>query len=109
MFKKVKRKTNNDNNSKKCFWFFSVLIIFSLFSYGYLVRSTIINIVERKNMESKFFALNSEIIDLESDYIKTKSSITQELAYNLGFIFSNDKKFVSKNNDFTLSLITSEF
>lgn len=104
------RKDNRINNcepTKVWFWSLILVIIICLFSYGYLVRGTIVNIVARQNMEDNLSALNSKVLALESEYIKAKNSVTEEMAYNLGFIPSLNQKFVVRNANPGLSLLTS--
>jgi hypothetical protein len=103
-----KNKTiNNSEPLKIWFWFLVVILFVSLFSYGYYVRSAIVNIVERQNIENSLADLSSRVLDLESEYIKVKNSITVELAQNMGFITSSNQKFVTKSvSGPGLSLVT---
>lgn len=93
-----REKRIDSNREPVKFWFWSLVVVFSfcLFSYGYLVRGAIVNIVARQNMESEILALNSNVIKLESEYIKLKNSITLELAQNMGFVNVSAQKFVTK-------------
>lgn len=92
-----KRKNNNSIEPLKI-WFWSLIgiFVFCLFSYGYCVRGAIVNIVTRQNMESELSLLDSKVIQLESEYIKVKNSITSELAQGLGFIEASNQKFVTR-------------
>lgn len=91
-----KRKKNNIETPKVYFWSLIGLVIFCLFSYGYCVRGTIVNIVTRQNMENELSVLDSKVIQLESEYIKAKNCITNDVAQELGFIQAPEQKFVTK-------------
>ena len=98
---------NNIEPIKIWVWSLAVVFLFSLFSYGYFIRVTTVNIVSRQNMESELTVLNSKVVDLESTYIKNKNSISKEKAYSLGFIAVSDQKYVKKITEKSgLSLIT---
>lgn len=91
-------------------WFWSLVMLFvlGLFSYGYLVRGVIVNIVARQNIGSELSFLNSKVSDLESEYIKAKNDITLEKAHDLGFVVVSSQKFVTRNtNNPGLSVITN--
>jgi hypothetical protein len=104
------RKQNRINNcepNKKYFWSLLVILTLCVISYGLLFRGALVNIVARQNMESELSSLSSKVANLESDYIKAKNGITQELAVNLGFIAVSNQKFVTKDTKTTgLSLVT---
>jgi hypothetical protein len=97
MFKRKNKKINNREPLKIWFWSLIGIFIFCIFSYGYCVRGTIVNIVERQNIENEISVLNSKINDLESEYIKAKNNITPELATSLGFVSVSTHKFVTKS------------
>ena len=95
---------------KKYVWLLLLVLLFGLFTYGYLVRGAIINIVDRQNMENNLSGLNSRILSLESEYLKLKNAVTPELAFDLGFVQATAKKFVAKDTkNPNLSLVTSGF
>ena len=80
------KRINNCEPLKKWFWSFIMVLIICLFSYGYCVRTAIVNIVERQNMESELSTLDSKVQILEAEYFKAKNSVTPELAQTMGFI-----------------------
>jgi hypothetical protein len=91
------RQDNKQNNSEPLkIWIWSLITVFffGLFSYGYCVRGTIVNIVARQNMDSQISVLHSKVSVLEAQYLKAKNNITPELAQNLGFVAVIDQKFV---------------
>ena len=104
---KKERKISNTEPQKKWFWFLIGIFFFCLFSYGYLVRGTIVNIVYRQGIEEKLSSLNSIVTNLESEYIIAKNSVTLEKAYELGYIYTANQKFVTRTiNSPSLSLLT---
>lgn len=108
MFNKKNKKLNNSEPLKKWFWSLIFVLTLCIFSYGYCVRAAIVNIVQRQNMESEISALNTKVVTLESEYIKTQNSITPELAADLGFIPLANTKFVAKTVSTPgLSLLTN--
>lgn len=107
MSKKYNKITNNSEPLKGYFWTLVLVLVFCLFTYGYLVRGAIVNIVERQNTEKALAEVNSRVLALESEYFKVKNSITLDLAADLGFITPVSQKFVTKGSDHVgLSLIT---
>lgn len=109
MLNRRNKRIDNSEPTKIWFWALTGIFILCFFSYGYLVRAAIVNIVSRQNIESELSVLNSKILDLESEYIKTKNSITMETANSLGFVAVSSQKFVTKSINIPgLSLATQE-
>jgi hypothetical protein len=107
MFGKNKKIIDSSEPVKKWVWFAFSVFIFCAVSYAYFVQAAVVNIVTRQDMEADYYELNSEIVHLEAEYIKIKNSITPELAVDLGYITSNNTKFIIKNTKTpALSLIT---
>lgn len=105
---KKKNKKINSSQPKAYFWILVSIFFFCLFSYGYMVQASIVNVVDRQAMEEEISLLNSNILDLECSYIKSKNAINLELASDLGFIPGNSQKFVTRNSsNLGLSLITN--
>lgn len=108
MFNKKDKRINNREPNKVYCWSLITMLSLCLFSYGYFVRGVTVSIVARQTMEENLSNLNSRVITLESEYIKTKNSITGEMAQNLGYISPSNQKFVSKDTrNPGLSLVTT--
>ena len=110
MFNRKDKKINNSEPLKV--WVLSLLglSVFCLFSYVYLVRGAIVNIVARQNMELSLASLDSKVAVLEAEYFKAKSNVTPELAHKLGFVTVSDadQKFVMRDTKVLgLSLLTT--
>jgi hypothetical protein len=107
MLKNKNKKINNNEPLKKWIWTLVVVFVFCFFSYGYCVRGAIVNIVDRQKMESEISVLASRVLDLESEYIKTKNSISLDMANELGFVSISNQIFVTQTvTNPGLSLIT---
>jgi len=89
-------KINTKNIEQKLIWgVFGLLLFFSI-SYVYFINQTILNIVARENLEGDIVALNSEISEMEFEYIAQKNKITLSYAYSVGFKDANNVKFASR-------------
>jgi len=98
-------KINTNNLERKIFWFLSVFVITSIIFYGFLVNQTVINIVERENIQDEITMLNSEISGLEFDYIALKNEINLKYAYSVGFEDAKNVEFASRRlSDKVLSI-----
>lgn len=107
---KKDRRINNSESGKVWFWSLTCMVGLCLFSYVYMVRGTIVNIVARQNMETELSVLSTKVTDMESVYIRAKNGITEDLAYNMGFIPATNQKFVSRSVRATsLSLVIPGF
>ncbi len=53
--------------------------------YLFLLGSSVLNIVERKTLESQAHTLSNEIGALELDYLQVSNSIDRELSVSMGF------------------------
>jgi hypothetical protein len=94
---KINKRIDNSEPLRVWFWSLVVVLFICIFSYGFCVRGAIVNIVDRQSMESELAALNSKVLNLESEYIKAKNAVTLEKAYSLGFIAVSDQKFVTRS------------
>lgn len=74
---------------------FSVMIVL-VGLYGFLISTSIINVLVREEVGQNIADLHSYISDLESEYLMLKNSITLGLAYDLGFTDTAKKTFVTR-------------
>ena len=63
------------------FGLFALLILFYLFLLG----SSVMNVVERKTLESEAHMLANEIGTLELEYLQISNTIDRELSVQMGF------------------------
>ena len=92
----ISKQLNINYLERKLFWFFAGLLLFSIIFYAYLVNQTILNIVERENIQENIIALSSEVSGLEFDYISLKNEINFDYAYSIGFVKVENVKFASR-------------
>jgi hypothetical protein len=84
----------------------SILILFSSL-YIFFIKQTIVNVVERERFTKESRLLSSELGDLESKYIATKSKITLEYAKSLGFVDSKKTNYITRKNLSKVALVQS--
>ncbi len=93
---KVTKQLNINNIEKQIFWGVFTLLLLLGTSYVFFVNKTILNIVERESFEEKIITLNSQISELEFDYIALKNNITIDYAHSVGFHNVDSVKFASR-------------
>jgi|GEM_PF-1959495 len=81
-----------------------VLILCSVLSYGYLINSTIGNVVARQKAQSSITTLSAELASLETAHLQLKNRISPALATQLGFVGVAEPHFVAYNQSQSLSL-----
>lgn len=92
-----------DRLSVTLFWSLLSILIVLVGSYGYVVNQTVWNAFNKDKSEEEIVALNSELGDLEFQYMSLSNNISIEKAYELGFqnavgktLFAS-REFVAKN------------
>jgi hypothetical protein len=110
MVETIKNKIDSIGiREKKIFWVLFSVFAFLLFSYGFLVNSTMMNAVSMQKMEKEMVALNSDVNSMEFDYLNIKNKITMDYANSLGFVSVSYDKFASVSSDkYSLSLSINE-
>ena len=97
MTKTFKNKILNiEDPKKKVFWSFVMFAIMFSGLYLYYVNRTIINVVERQNIEKQIANINSRISDTEISYMNLKNNINYEFAVSKGFVRVSNEKYVSR-------------
>jgi hypothetical protein len=78
----------------------SVLIMIAIcaFGYVYFVSTSVLNIIARKDAHNQIANLESTIGSLESDYFSLSSSISREVANELGLVSLSSKSFVTRTS-----------
>lgn len=96
MTKAIKNKIRNiENMGKNIFWSFVAFAVFLSASYLYFVNRTVVNAVERQNIEKEIILISSQISDLEESYLGLKNKINLDYAFSKGFIKVSNEKYVS--------------
>lgn len=81
---------------------FSLLL--SLFVlYMYFVSASVVHVVMRQEAQREISALHSEISTLEAAYIKAQHSVSSDIAQLNGYVETNTKVFIGRE-DTTLVL-----
>ena len=65
-------------------------------AYVYFVASAIITTVVYKEVRSEIVLLNTQIADMEAEFLKTKNTFTYAFAQEKGFVTITDKKFITR-------------
>ncbi len=82
-------------------------ILFLAGMYGFLVSSSIVNVVVRKEIEQEISRSYSRMSEIESEYLLLTNAITPSLAHELGFSDIQNKVFVTRTsvtrNELTLN------
>jgi hypothetical protein len=66
--------------------------------YGYFVKQTIVNVVERKEIEEEMADSGSRVSNLEVTYIELENKIDLDFAYFLGYKEAGNVRFISRNS-----------
>lgn len=103
MTKITKTLNTVDRLSVTLFWSLLSILIVLVGAYGYMVNKTVWNAFNKDSAEEQIFALNSQLGDLEFQYMSLSNSISIEKAYELGFqnatgktVFAS-REFIAKN------------
>lgn len=83
---------------KRMFWIALLCILSLITLYGYFVSKSITNVLLREETEQNIARINSELSELEFDYLTTKNAITLEFAQAKGFHTIKDKVFVARKS-----------
>jgi len=63
-----------------------VVSLFTLISiYSYFINASVLNVVERKNIENAISTLGSNVSGLETEYFVKVDSVNIDLALSMGF------------------------
>ena len=82
---KIKKLNIAQNNPKRALRVALGLALSSFFVYFYVVGSITFNVIERKNIENEIKNLNSELSQVELEYLTLDRQINLDLAHQLGF------------------------
>ena len=88
------KKTVKIHTEKLIFNILVIGILASALLYAYFVSSSVLNIVQRKNIEANINIASSRVGDLESEYIFLTKNITLQYARTLGFSEPKDVAYV---------------
>lgn len=77
-----------------------VFVLLGLFGcYMYLITASVVNVVVAKESQQIVSSLQSDITTLESRYMALQYTIDEQEAQAQGYVASNNKVFISGNDD----------
>jgi hypothetical protein len=84
--------------TKKIFYTLSGVLMLLVLTYGYMLNTTILNVVARQKAQTQIALLSSDTSDLETSYIALQNDVSINLAYSLGFKDVSNPQFLYRNN-----------
>lgn len=84
------------NVEKRAFAVLTLLLMVLGVLYGYLISTSIVNVIVREEAEEEIAVLGSELSELELTYISRKNTIDQGRAQALGYTKLSHKEFVTR-------------
>jgi hypothetical protein len=95
--KRARSISNKIYGIEKQILLFLIFLFIALLSlYIYFVGKSIVNVVVREEVEIQIAEINSEISELELDYISKKNSINMAFAQEQGFKSISNKTFINR-------------
>lgn len=88
---------------KVYFYTLLFLVVAGSMFYAYFVNQTVLDVVERKQLETEISERGAAIAQMEFTYMSKKNEITKDYARSLGYHEAQDKKYVRRTNT-TLTL-----
>lgn len=74
---------------------FAAMLLGLVAFYMYLVGMSVVHVVINKEVAQKMTSVESEITELESQYIEAQHSMRSEIALQRGFVPQEHKVFIS--------------
>ncbi|MBU1046410.1 hypothetical protein KKH36_01345 [Patescibacteria group bacterium] len=87
----------NNINKKKIFISLIFALAFFSCSYIYLILQTTMNITTYQDIKQEIIELDSQIGDLEFEYMFLKKNINLEMAKTLGYVEASNINFIDKD------------
>ena len=86
----------SENIRHKLFWILTATIFALLLLYTYFTVTAIVNVAERRRIETEVMDLRTNSVSMELAFIAKEGEITIEKAHNLGFI-ETTRQFASRD------------
>lgn len=96
------------NIEKRAFTVLVLLVMILGVLYGYLISTSIVNVIVREEAEAEMALLGSRLSELELTYISRKNIIDQEHAHILGYTELAQKEFVIRHGSRSRGLTLSD-
>lgn len=104
---KNKKSKINILNTKRACIFLILLMIFSVFSYGYSYHVSVSYASSVEELEDKISNIKSEISELEFQIVEGKRNVDKEIAVSKGFVEIEDITFIKKRPSTALNANTN--
>lgn len=85
-------------NTKMAFYLLAIVVIALASLYVYFMNKTVMNVVERENIEKKIAEQASDIAEIEFAYIAAKNTVTLERAHEIGFVDAIPSSYVARKD-----------
>lgn len=89
--------TQINKEKKYLYTSFGVLALLAVV-YMYCVSATVMHVVERKEMTRAISDLNSQVSQLEAEYIAAQHNISAQVASQSGFVETTEKIFIERTD-----------
>ena len=84
---------------KKRLYIATAMLFALVATYMYLVSATIMHVVIRSEVDQSIVQLQSQISELESEYIRAQHRMSTDLASMSGFVAVEEKIFIDRGSD----------
>jgi hypothetical protein len=93
--------------NKLTFYALCAGIILSFGLYVYSLNATVLNGVSHNKSESYLSDLTNKVSDMEAKYAEKRGSLSMESARTFGLVELQNKVFISKNTEKSLSFLNA--
>lgn len=88
-----------DIQKEKLMTFGALSLLMALFvAYVYFLSASVVHVVIRKEVTGEIAQLNSQVGQLEAEYIQRQHAVSDEIAMQKGFVAVRDKIFLDRSN-----------
>ncbi len=94
----VEKITHMDNIPRKLVVTLVPCLVCIFVVYGFLVRQTILNVVEREKAGKEMSGMLSSLSSLEAQYLGAKEGINLDVAYAKGFKDAESPSFITRGS-----------
>lgn len=95
---KINKTKTLYRDESKCFFASLSLLIIVFGLYMYFVSMSVVHVVMRKEVNQQIIVVNSQISELESQYINAQHGVSVEIASMQGFVKVENKIFLDRTS-----------
>lgn len=85
-------------NTKITFYILAIILVVLSALYMFLMNRTVMNVVERENIERQIADKSSSLAEIEFSYISSKNTVTLEKAHEIGFIDAVPSTYIARKD-----------